>query len=116
MPYHQEDKINNRTTTIDQLVPFSFYNMLRFDNRRIWPPCSTQFKLHTGSRILVMRNWIFTVASWREFFSSPNLKLWSSASVHWLCDSQAMDALPQKVQPWWGSFPNVQEIRNSLLS
>lgn len=49
MPYHQEDKISNRTTTIDQLVPFSFDNMLRFDNRRIWPPCSTQFKLHTGS-------------------------------------------------------------------
>lgn len=50
MPYHQEDKISNRTTTIDQLVPFSFDNMLHFDNRRIWPPGSTQFKLHRGSQ------------------------------------------------------------------
>lgn len=49
MPYHQEDKISNRTTTIDQLVPFSFDNMLHFDNRKIWPPCSTQFKLHRES-------------------------------------------------------------------
>lgn len=49
MPYHQEDKISNKTTTIDQLVPFPFDNMLHFDNRRIWSPCSTQFIFRTGS-------------------------------------------------------------------
>lgn len=46
----------------------------------------------TQGRTLVMRNWLFTVVSWREFFPSPNLKLWSSASVYWLFDTQAIDA------------------------